>query len=127
MDIDRSKVASLGIALGDVNQTVGIYLGSLYVNSFNVFGRDWQVNIQAEGNYRHQASDINLLAVRNNQQEMVLMGTLANVREIGGPIFVNRYNLYAARPVPADCGRGSVRESSSTTSTPSCSSRSPCR
>ena len=49
MDIDRTKVASLGVSLNDVNQTLGIYLGSLYVNSFNAFGRHWQVTLQAEG------------------------------------------------------------------------------
>ena len=61
-DIDRTKVASLGIPLNDVNQTLQIYLGSLYVNNFNAFGRHWQVNVQAEGDFRNQVDDINLLA-----------------------------------------------------------------
>src|SRR4029078_12433746 len=52
MDIDRTKVESLGVSLGDVNQTLQMYLGSLYVNSFNEFGRYWQVTVQAEGAYR---------------------------------------------------------------------------
>ena len=51
LDIDRAKVASLGVSLDDVNQTLDMYLGSLYVNSFNDFGRHWQVTIQAEGQY----------------------------------------------------------------------------
>ena len=99
LDIDRTKVASLGIPLNDVNQTLQIYLGSLYVNSFNAFGRHWQVNVQAEGDYRNQVDDINLLQVRNSQGQMVPLGALANVREIGGPIFVNRYNLYTAASI----------------------------
>ena len=82
-----------------MNQTLQIYLGSLYVNSFNAFGRHWQVNVQAEGDFRNRVDDINLLQVRNNQGQMVPLGTLANVREIGGPIFVNRYNLYTAASV----------------------------
>jgi multidrug efflux pump len=106
MDIDRTKVASLGIPLNDVNQTLQIYLGSLYVNSFNAFGRHWQVNVQAEGDYRNQVDDINLLKVRNNQGQMVPLGALANVREIVGPIFVNRYNLYTAASVSGNLKPG---------------------
>jgi multidrug efflux pump len=98
MDIDRNKVASLGVSLDDVNQTLEIYLGSLYVNSFNEFGRHWQVTLQAEGSYRSRVADINLLQVRNNQGQMVPLGTLVNTREITGPLFVKRYNLYAAAP-----------------------------
>ena len=99
LDMDRTKVASLGIPLQDVNQTLQIYLGSLYVNSFNAFGRHWQVTVQADGKYRNEVPDINLLQVRNSQGQMVRIGALANVREIGGPIFVNRYNLYTAASV----------------------------
>ncbi|MHB1037862.1 MAG: efflux RND transporter permease subunit [Pirellulales bacterium] len=106
LDIDRAKVASLGIPLNDVNQTLQIYLGSLYVNSFNAFGRHWQVNVQAEGNFRNRVDDINLLQVRNNQGQMVLLGSLANVREIGGPIFVNRYNLYTAASISGNLRPG---------------------
>jgi multidrug efflux pump len=99
MDIDRTKVASLGLSLDDVNQTLEIYLGSLYVNSFNAYGRHWQVTLQAEAKFRSRVEYINLMQVRNQQGQMVPLGTLANVREINGPIFVNRYNLYTAAPV----------------------------
>ncbi len=99
MDIDRAKVASLGVSLNDVNQTLEIYLGSLYVNSFNEFGRHWQVTLQAEGKFRAEIPDVNLLQVRNNQGQMVLLGTLINMRQISGPIFVQRYNLYTAAPI----------------------------
>lgn len=99
MDIDRTKVASLGVPLADLNQTLQIYLGSLYVNSFNAFGRHWQVNVQAEGDFRDRVEDISLLQVRNNRGQMVPLGALGNVREIGGPIFVNRYNLYTAASI----------------------------
>ncbi len=109
MDIDRTKVESLGVALGDLNQTLQMYLGSLYVNSFNAFGRYWQVTIQAEGNYRDRIEDINLLKVRNKWGQMVSVGTLVNVREIGGPVFVTRYNLATAAPIT-----GNVRANSST-------------
>src|SRR5262249_4280349 len=64
-DIDRAKVAALGVPLLDVTQTLGMYLGSLYVSNFNEFGRFWQVQIQAEGAYRNRVEDINLLQLRN--------------------------------------------------------------
>ena len=85
LDIDRTKAATLGVSLDDLNQTLQIYLGSLYVNSFNDFGRYWQVTIQAEGNFRDRVPDINLLQVRNRAGMMVPLGTLVRVREIGGP------------------------------------------
>jgi multidrug efflux pump len=105
-DIDRAKVASLGVSLQDVNDTLGMYLGSLYVTSFNEFGRYWQVTIQAEGKYRNRVADINLLQVRNKWGQMVLLGTLLNVREIGGPVYVTRYNLYTAAPITGNVAPG---------------------
>ena len=104
--IDRTKVASLGVALVDANQTLGMYLGSLYVNSFNEFGRHWQVNIQAEGRYRCRVADINLLQVRNKWGEMVPLGTLVNVLNIGGPVMVIRYNLATAAPITGNLAPG---------------------
>ena len=106
MDIDRAKAAALGVSFNDLNQTLGIFLGSLYVNSFNAFGRHWQVNAQAEGDYRNQVSDINLLEVRNNQGQMVPLGTLADMREIGGPIFVYRYNSCTATSITGNLKPG---------------------
>jgi multidrug efflux pump len=99
LDIDRKKVASLGVSFDDLNKTLGIYLGSLYVSNFNEFGRYWQVNLQSEGQFRSRLDDLKLLYVRNNQGLMVPLGTLATAREVGGPIFVLRYNLYTAAPI----------------------------
>jgi len=99
LDIDRKKVKSLGVSIGDLNDTLQIYLGALYVNNFNIFGRNWQVNIQGEGDRRKRIEDIALLKVRNLRGEMVPLGALAEPREIGGPVYVNRYNLYASAAV----------------------------
>jgi multidrug efflux pump len=99
MDIDRSKVASLGVSFDDVNQAAQIYLGSLNVNFFNAYGRYWQVTLQADLQYRSRVEDVNLLQVRNQQGQMVPLGTLVNVEEMTGPIFVRRYNLHAAAPI----------------------------
>ncbi len=109
MDIDRTKVASLDVSFDDANKTLGIYLGSLYVNSFNEFGRHWQVTLQAEGRFRSHVSDVNLLQVRNLNGQMVPMGTLVRLNEVGGPIFVQRYNLYTAAPI-----MGGLRQGAST-------------
>ncbi len=106
LDIDRTKAEALGLSFEDVNQTLGMYLGSLYVNSFNQFGRHWQVTVQLEGDYRNRIEDINLLQVRNKWGQMVPMGTLVNVREIGGPIVVTRYNLYTAAAVTGNMKPG---------------------
>lgn len=109
MDIDREKVASLGMSIDDVNQTLSMYMGSLYVNSFNAFGRHWQVTIQSDGDYRSQVEQLNLMKVRNRVGQMVPLGTLFNIREIGGPAFVTRYNLSIAAPIT-----GSLRPGAST-------------
>src|SRR5207249_4231157 len=97
---------SLGVSLDAVNQTLQMYLGSLYVNSFNEFGRYWQVTVQAEGKYRDRVEDINLLQVRNKWGQMVPLGTLVTVREVGGPVFVTRYNLSTAAPITGNVPPG---------------------
>jgi multidrug efflux pump len=99
LDINRSKIESLGVTFNDVNQTLSMYLGSLYVNSFSEFGRHWQVTIQVDGQYRNQIDDIGLLKVRNKWGQMVPLGTLVTVREVGGPISVTRYNLYTSASI----------------------------
>jgi multidrug efflux pump len=105
-DIDRNKVASLGVSLLDVNQTMGVNLGSLYVTSFNEFGRYWQVTVQAEAKYRSRVDDINPLQVRNQWGQMVLLGTVVKLREVGGPVYVTRYNLSAAATITGSLAPG---------------------
>ncbi|HWB00580.1 MAG TPA: multidrug efflux RND transporter permease subunit [Pirellulales bacterium] len=99
LDIDRFKVKSLGIPLAEVNNALQIFLGSYYTNPFNAFGRFWQVNIMADGEFRRDASQIGLIKVKNNLGQMIPMSTLATPREIAGPVMVNRYNLYNAAPI----------------------------
>ena len=106
LDVDRTKAEALGLSFDDVNQTLGMYLGSLYVNSFNQFGRHWQVTVQLEGDYRNRVEDINLLQVRNKWGQMVPMGTLLNVRDKPGPVVVTRYNLYTAAAITGNMGAG---------------------
>jgi multidrug efflux pump len=105
-DIDRVKVTALGVSLQDVNDTLSMYLGSLYVTNFNEFGRYWQVQIQAEGKYRNRIEDIKRLQVRNKSGQMILLGTLVNLREVGGPVYITRYNLYVAAPITGNVAPG---------------------
>ncbi len=99
LDIDRTKAEALGLSFDDVNQTLTMFLGSLYINSYNQFGRHWQVNVQLEGAFRNRVEDINLLQVRNKYGQMVPLGTLMRPHEIGGPVSVTRYNLYQAAQI----------------------------
>jgi multidrug efflux pump len=99
LDIDRTKATALGVSVDDLNQTLSLFMGSLYVNSYNQFGRHWQVTIQAEGEYRQRIENINLFQVRNRWGQMVPLGTLVQPRDIGGPISVTRYNLYESATI----------------------------
>jgi multidrug efflux pump len=99
MDIERDKCQAMGVNPIDVFATLQIYLGSLYVNDFNKFSRTWQVNVQAIGEYRDDPRKIRLLQVRNANGEMVPLGSLCNIREIGGPINIGRYNMYPAAAI----------------------------
>jgi multidrug efflux pump len=74
-------------------------LGSLYVNSYNEFGRHWQVTVQADGNYRNTIAALNLFQVRNSLGQMVPLGSVVTPREIGGPISITRYNLYTSATI----------------------------
>jgi multidrug efflux pump len=105
-DIDRTKAYSLGVSQQDVTQALGTYLGSLYVTNFNEFGRYWQVTLQADARYRSRVDDIKLLQVRNKWGQMVLLSTLVNPREIGGPVYITRYNLYTAAPITGNSAPG---------------------
>lgn len=106
LEIDRTKVATLGLKLDDVNQTLNMYLGSLYVNSYNDFGRHWQVTIQADEGFRDRIEDINLLQVRNQQGQMIPLGTIVKPKPVGGPISVTRYNLYRSASINGNIQTG---------------------
>ena len=99
MEIDRAKAKALGVSIDDLNGTLQTYLGSTFANNFNQFGRYWQVNIQADLSFRDQVESINLLQVRNDRGQMVPVGTLVRVRDMGGPVMITRYNLYPAAAI----------------------------
>ncbi|HTT09230.1 MAG TPA: multidrug efflux RND transporter permease subunit [Gammaproteobacteria bacterium] len=95
-DIDRVQAKSQGVPLSDIFDTLQIYLGSLYVNDLNLFGRTYQVTAQADAPFRMREDDIRRLKVRNSRGEMVPLGGLLHLKEISGPDRVVRYNTYPA-------------------------------
>jgi multidrug efflux pump len=106
LDIDRVKAKSMGVAVGDVFNMMQIYMGSLYVNNFNQFGRSWQVNVQADTQFRRRIEDVLQLKARNATGQMVPLSTMVNVRDKSGPVMVMRYNMYPAAAVNGNVAPG---------------------
>jgi multidrug efflux pump len=98
-DVDRVKARQLGVAVSDVFDTMQAYLGSLYVNDFNRFGRTYQVKLQADAPFRAHAEDIGRLKTRNDRGEMVPLSSLLTVAPSFGPDRVMRYNGYTAADI----------------------------
>ncbi len=92
--VDRDKVLKQGVALADVYRTLQCYMGGIFVNYFNRFGRQWQVYVEAEGEYRNSADRLGSYYVRNRDGAMVPLSSLTTVQHTVGPEFTMRYNLY---------------------------------
>ncbi len=92
VDIDREKVKSLGIPLQDVFNTLQVQLGGAYANDFNQFGRTWQVNVQADPQYRRTPEQVGQFRVRTMLRQMVPLATFSTIRETLGPAMITRYN-----------------------------------
>lgn len=97
--VDREKAKTYGIALNDIFDTMQVYLGSLYVNDFNRFGRTYQVNVQAESPYRLHPEDIVRLKTRNAAGEMIPLGSVVKVQPSYGPDRVMHYNGFPAAEI----------------------------
>jgi hydrophobe/amphiphile efflux-1 (HAE1) family protein len=98
-DVDRVKAKRMGVELGDVFQTLQAYLGSYYVNDFNKFDRTFRVMVQADEQYRAKPQDALLLKTRNNNGEMVPLGTLMTLKDSHGPLTVQRYNGFPSSDI----------------------------
>ncbi|HEV8061155.1 MAG TPA: efflux RND transporter permease subunit, partial [Gemmataceae bacterium] len=99
LDINRTTARTKGVMMSEIFNTLQVYLGSLYVNDFNKFGRTWQVNVQGAPRFRSQIEDLDQLKVRSTTGQMVPFGTLASVRDVSGPVMVVRYNMYPAAAI----------------------------
>jgi hydrophobe/amphiphile efflux-1 (HAE1) family protein len=96
LDIDRDKAQALGLAVSDVFSALQTTLGGFYINDFNLYGRTWQVNIQATAADRSDASALDRIYVRNNRAEMVPLRAIASPRIVLGPQVISRFNNYRA-------------------------------
>ncbi|HBZ54072.1 MAG TPA: hydrophobe/amphiphile efflux-1 family RND transporter, partial [Syntrophobacteraceae bacterium] len=106
VDVDREKVLKQGVNISDVYKTLQSFMGSGFINYFNRFGRQWQVFIQAEGDYRINIENIGQFYVRNSQGGTVPLSALTSVRNISGPEFSMRYNLYRSAQINANAAPG---------------------
>ena len=101
LDIDRTKAQLLGINVADLFAALQVYVGSAYVNDFNLLGRTFRVTAQADAPYRRDPEDILKIHVRNSRGETVPLGSFTTVHNIAGPYRVPRYNLYPAAELDA--------------------------
>lgn len=106
MDIDRAQAKNMNINLTELNETLQVFLGSVYVNDFNLFGRTYQVTAQAEPAFRATPESIARLRTRNQQGGMVPLGSLVKVQPIAGADRWQRYNLYPSGDLGGNVSAG---------------------
>jgi HAE1 family hydrophobic/amphiphilic exporter-1 len=106
INVDHNKVLKQGVAISDVYQTIQAYMGGLFVNYFNDFGRTWQVYIEAEAPYRANTGNLGQFYVRNNQGQNVPLSALANFETRYGPEFTLRYNEYRSAAIIGSAAPG---------------------
>ena len=99
VNVDEDKALKLGIPIGDLYRTIQAFMGGLFVNYFNEFGRQWQVYIEAEGAYRTRAENVGQFFVRNNRGEMAPLSSLTKFESRPGPEFTMRYNMYRSAQI----------------------------
>ncbi|WP_025896977.1 efflux RND transporter permease subunit [Sneathiella glossodoripedis] len=105
-NIDRTKAEQLGVSVDEIFTALQTYLGSMYVNDFNRFGRTYQVVAQADKEFRAEPSDIGNLQVRNLNGQMIPLGTMLSVEETFGPEIASRYNAFRAADINGDAAPG---------------------
>ena len=106
VDMNRKQCMTKGVSLADANNALQVYTGSLYVNDFNLFGRTWEVIVQADGQFRNRLEQVRQFKVRNQSNTMVPLGALADVRTVNGPLVITRYNMYPAAAINGNTGPG---------------------
>jgi HAE1 family hydrophobic/amphiphilic exporter-1 len=104
--VDRDKVLKQGVALNDVYRTIQAFMGGIFVNYFNRFGRQWQVYVEAEGDYRTRIENVGQFYVRNNKGENVPLSSLIKIDPRVGPEFTLRYNEYRSAQINGSAAAG---------------------
>jgi multidrug efflux pump len=106
IDPDPRQCFQRGVTLQNFASTLSINEGSLYVNDFNLFGRTWQVNVQADSPFRDRPEAVGLIQTRNTRGGMVPLGSLAGMRQVNGPLVLTRYNMYTAASINGTAAPG---------------------
>jgi HAE1 family hydrophobic/amphiphilic exporter-1 len=106
VDVDRDKALKQGVSVSDVYRTIQAYMGGLFINYFNDFGRQWQVYVEAEADYRSNAENLGQFFVRNSQGDMVPLSALATFKPREGPEFTMRYNEYRSAQINGSAAAG---------------------
>jgi HAE1 family hydrophobic/amphiphilic exporter-1 len=106
IDVDRDKLIKQGVAVNDVYRTVQAFMGGLFINYFNRFGRQWQVYIEAEGEYRTNAENVGQFYVKNRNGAMVPLSALTRFEPRPGPEFTMRYNLFRCAQINGSAAPG---------------------
>jgi hydrophobic/amphiphilic exporter-1 (mainly G- bacteria), HAE1 family len=106
IDVDRDKVIKQGVAIADVYRTIQAFMGGLFINYFNRFGRQWQVYIEAEGEYRTKAENVGQFYVKNRGGTMVPLSALTRFEPRPGPEFTMRYNLFRCAQINGSAAPG---------------------
>ncbi|MBR9981460.1 MAG: multidrug efflux RND transporter permease subunit [Desulfatitalea sp.] len=104
--VDREKARDIGVPINQVFETMQSTFGSLYVNDFSMFGRNWQVNLQSEKDFRSRPEDLNQVFVRSAHGEMLPLSTIVTLERVAGADIINRYNLNSAARFLADAAPG---------------------
>lgn len=106
IDVDRDKVIKQAVPISDVYRTIQAFMGGLFINYFNRFGRQWQVYIEAEGDYRTRAENVGEFYVRNQNGRMVALSALTSFKPLSGPEFTMRYNLFRSAQINGSAAPG---------------------
>jgi hydrophobic/amphiphilic exporter-1 (mainly G- bacteria), HAE1 family len=106
IDVNREKAKKLGISLGEIFNTLQAYLGSIYVNDFNKYGKVYKVMIQAEKKYRDDVNKIEKFYVKNNDGKMVSLDTLVSIKKVYTPQVINHYNMLPSATINGFAAKG---------------------
>jgi len=106
IDLDNDKAKKMGVSISDIYGALQALFGSYYVNNFNLFGKSYQVIVQAEATNRANPEDISKVYVRNDQGQMVPLGTLISIKRVQGPDIVKRFNLFSSSDMTAEPAAG---------------------
>jgi HAE1 family hydrophobic/amphiphilic exporter-1 len=106
INVDRDKVIKQAVPVADVYRTIQAFMGGLFINYFNRFGRQWQVYIEAEGDYRTRAENVGQFYVRNQNGRMVPLSALTSFEPLSGPEFTMRYNLFRSAQINGSAAPG---------------------